>query len=324
MVHTVVSGDTLFGIATAYGVTMERIAAANGISDPELLFAGQELVIPGGADGAIVQTVSNDDLGIVAAPVPQSGGITLNGLTVDAMLIMSPEVRENMREIYARGVVMGRNPQAFSKVGDSTIENPHFLARFDSGPYILGDYGYLQPVIDYYNGSFSRQGMAVRRGMHSWNMLDAMWVGNGCLGGESPLTCEFRLHNPSVVIIRLGSNDVGVPQSFANNMREIVAYCIENGVVPIIGTKADRNEGGNNINNNIIRDIAAEYAIPLWEYDIVAGTIPGRGLGGDGVHMTTYFAHDWTLPAAFQTGHGVHNISALMVLDGVWRVLVGE
>lgn len=45
-VHTVSFGDTLFSIAQAYGVTMEAIAAANGLTSPYLIYVGQELVIP--------------------------------------------------------------------------------------------------------------------------------------------------------------------------------------------------------------------------------------------------------------------------------------
>lgn len=45
--HTVVAGDTLFKIATQYGSTVAELAAANNISDPTLIYAGQQLLIPG-------------------------------------------------------------------------------------------------------------------------------------------------------------------------------------------------------------------------------------------------------------------------------------
>lgn len=46
MTHTVSFGDTLFSLAQAYGVTVEAIAAANGLTYPYLIYVGQELVIP--------------------------------------------------------------------------------------------------------------------------------------------------------------------------------------------------------------------------------------------------------------------------------------
>lgn len=46
--YTIRWGDTLWGIARAYGVDMEALAAANGISDPHWIQAGQTLTIPAG------------------------------------------------------------------------------------------------------------------------------------------------------------------------------------------------------------------------------------------------------------------------------------
>ena len=36
-------GDTLSGIAAQFGTTVERLASANGISNPNLIYAGQVL-----------------------------------------------------------------------------------------------------------------------------------------------------------------------------------------------------------------------------------------------------------------------------------------
>ena len=45
-VHVVAAGDTLSGIALAYGVSVNALAAANGLADANRLTVGQELVIP--------------------------------------------------------------------------------------------------------------------------------------------------------------------------------------------------------------------------------------------------------------------------------------
>lgn len=45
--HVVQPGEHLTGIARRYGVTIAGIAAANGITDPSRIFAGQRLTIPG-------------------------------------------------------------------------------------------------------------------------------------------------------------------------------------------------------------------------------------------------------------------------------------
>ncbi len=46
-VHTVQTGDSLFRIALTYGVSVDSIVQANNIVNPNLIFVGQELIIPG-------------------------------------------------------------------------------------------------------------------------------------------------------------------------------------------------------------------------------------------------------------------------------------
>src|SRR5207249_4141937 len=45
--HVVVAGDTLFGIATAYGVDYRDVASENGIEDPSHIEVGQRIFISG-------------------------------------------------------------------------------------------------------------------------------------------------------------------------------------------------------------------------------------------------------------------------------------
>ena len=46
--YTVQPGDTLYRIAARYGTTVTAIANANNIANPNLIYPGQVLVIPGG------------------------------------------------------------------------------------------------------------------------------------------------------------------------------------------------------------------------------------------------------------------------------------
>ena len=47
VVHTVARGETMFLIAKQYGVTVNAIVQANHIASPDVIYAGQALVIPG-------------------------------------------------------------------------------------------------------------------------------------------------------------------------------------------------------------------------------------------------------------------------------------
>lgn len=69
--YTVQPGDTLSGIADTYGTTYQKIAADNGIANPNLIYPGQVLKIyidGGGAPGEQYYTVvSGDTLSGIAA-----------------------------------------------------------------------------------------------------------------------------------------------------------------------------------------------------------------------------------------------------------------
>jgi len=58
--YTVKSGDTLGNIATSQGTTTQALQAANpSITDPNKIFVGQQICIPGLTDTNLTQTRLN-------------------------------------------------------------------------------------------------------------------------------------------------------------------------------------------------------------------------------------------------------------------------
>ena len=326
LTHTVQAGETLFSIAQQYNVNLEALAQINQVLDTSQIMVGQVLVISGELDtGDMAETAVIPTISATSQPVPpqvKQTANTLNGLPFAAFISLSPETRQHIDEIYAQGQEMGRNAHAFSKLGDSTIMAPGLLVQFDQGAYNLADFAYLQPIIDQYAGSFERYGAATHVGLHSWTVFDPMIADTTwCLSNENVLACELRLQNPSILFIRLGSNDAGIPDSFAAHTRTVVQTVIDNGVIPIIGTKADRFEGEDNINNQILRQIAAEYKVPLWDFDTLAATLPNRGLTlEDNVHLDKLtITNDYAQPSAYQSGQAMQDLSALLMLEAIWQ-----
>jgi hypothetical protein len=254
-------------------------------------------------------------------PTPTPPPPPINGLPADAFIILPPDAQANTRQIYAKGQQIGRDPRAYSTLGDSTVLNPHMLARFGQDDLALGQYSYLQPTVNNFTSSWTRYGVAARNGLHSWSVFDPLWANKDwCEPEEHLLACEFRLENPAFLIIRLGSNDAGAPSGFEYNVRQVIEYSIENGVVPIIMTKADRFEG-DNTNNEILRRLADELKVPLWDFDIVAETLPERGLADDLIHMKEFPGNDFTDPAIFQSGHGMQDLTGLMMLHAILQTV---
>jgi len=73
LLYTVQAGDALGVIAQSYGVSIEDLMAANGITDPNMLYVGQTLVIPVGGLSAPTAAASLEPSPIVTplfTPLP--------------------------------------------------------------------------------------------------------------------------------------------------------------------------------------------------------------------------------------------------------------
>ena len=96
-VHVVQRGETLYSIARRYGVDMWTIARANGITNPNRIYAGQRLVIPTGQPVSTVHVVQPGETllrialryGVDAWTIARVNGITnLNYIYVGQRLII--------------------------------------------------------------------------------------------------------------------------------------------------------------------------------------------------------------------------------------------
>ncbi|MFC2064839.1 hypothetical protein ACFLXB_07065 [Chloroflexota bacterium] len=227
-----------------------------------------------------------------------------------------PEISPNAIQIYERGLGLGNDPHAFSKVGDCQNIPESFLGIYDrSGAYDLTDqFQYLQDSIDFFAGSFSRESQAVRGGFTAPSVLLPLWADPvACNSGETPLECEIRIHNPSILILSMEFWFQGrTPESYAGYMRQIIDYTLSKGVLPVLATKADNVEGDHSINLTIAQ-LAYEYDIPLWNFWRSVQNLPGQGI-------------DWERDIVDGNPEGFHitvdawnmrSFTALQVLDAI-------
>ena len=233
-----------------------------------------------------------------------------------------PTLSKTVHQIYQRGIEMGNNRNAFSKIGDCGGTPAWFLGDFDRGEkyYSLGDYQELAGVIEYYQGSYERTSLAAKSSFNASSVFTQIWANREyCQPEETPLACEYRTHRPILGIIALGTNDVYHPEKFEPQMRRIIETSIENGIIPVLATKADNLEGDGSINHTIAH-LALEYDIPLWNFWRAVQPLPDLGLQEDGAHLT--WARNWfDNPRAMKSGWAVRNLTALQVLDAIWRGL---
>ena len=129
-VHVVRAGDTLSTIAQAYGVSASDLAASNGVSNQNIIFTGQRLVIPGSAADQRATTVAGNALpagdgyytvqrGDMLTSVAKANGMTLtdvmrlNGLTDPNFIWVGQKLRVSAR------VSLAEAPDAKPEVADA-------------------------------------------------------------------------------------------------------------------------------------------------------------------------------------------------------------
>jgi hypothetical protein len=255
----------------------------------------------------------------ISKPTPRP---TLGPDDWQTLPIVPTEISQRAREIYHQGLAMGNDPTHFSKLGDCQNITTYFLAIYDSPElYTLGEkYTYLQPAIDHFADSWSRESMSVKGGFNVASVFNPMLSNREfCEKNESPLDCELRLHQPSIVLISMEEWWNGDSTKYENYLRKIVDTVIAHGAVPVLATKADNMEGKHKI-NRAIANLAYEYEIPLWNFWLAVQPITSHGLQKDGFHLT-HGLNDFSSSIQLKRGWVQRNLTALQVLDAVWQGL---
>ena len=229
-----------------------------------------------------------------------------------------PTLSAEMLKVYANGQALGRDGHVVSVVGDCESSSDWFLKDFskDKRYYNLGSYTDLQKTIDYFKPSLGYRSYAAIRGATASTVLSSLWSDpKACNANETPLACEYRLHNPAFAFIALGTNDIHKIAQFEPKMRVLIEYTLAQGIVPILVTKADNLERNETI-NSMIAKLAVQYRVPVWNFWAAVQPLPGHGLQGDGAHLT-FASNFFNKPENLKRAWPIRNLTALQVLEAM-------
>ncbi len=221
-----------------------------------------------------------------------------------------PTLSPWLTDVYEKGLEMGNNPNAFSKVGDCQNIPQAFLGIYETDRYSLNaNYLYLQETIDHFAGSWGRDGFALDGGFNFPAIFTSLRADPElCNSGETPLECEIRVHKPTFIIIAMEFvYEKRTAENYEAYLRQAVEYALSQNVIPILVTKADNVEGNHSINLATVK-IAYEYDVPLWNWWLAAQGLPGEGIdwdrGANGFYITV-------------AGWDMRSFTALQVLDSL-------
>jgi hypothetical protein len=247
-------------------------------------------------------------------------------------------ITDQTREIFRRGQQLGNRANVFSKVGDSLTVATYVLYPIGWGAANLRQYQGLLPVVEYFSAANARDGnsfanisLSADNGWTTVSVFDpARSNPEICLPGEAPLICEYRIVRPATALILLGTNDVAeVPAvTYQANMRRIIEISVNRGIVPVVSTLPQREGYEEQVTefNAIIWDLAREYSVPLWDYGLAMSNLPNGGISQDGVHPS-WPPGDFSAAVDFSAGnlrygYTLRNLTALLVLDVLWRQVI--
>lgn len=301
-------------VSTETGLVVVEPTPTFSNDEPETITPSTDEVIPTETSTPENQEWTPTPISI-PTQTPQSIGVSYSHLPESSNWQQWPELpvfSDAAVEIYRTGLNKGTDPHAFSVFGDCQSLPDAFWGRYDDpGFQFTGELAQLESAANWYAGSFDRESVTVKKGTTTAAILWNGWLDgddHSCEYGESPLACELRIHNPSIVIISLGTH-----WELRNDqyLRKILDQLIEQGVLPIISTKADHREGEAWVNEEMI-SIAQEYQLPVWNFWTAVQSLENQGMkDGDPMYMT-------------DEGLDAQRISGLKVLNEVLQVLWSE
>lgn len=137
LIHTVQEGENLTYIAQSYGVSVQELLVVNGLSEDDVLFVGQTLIIPGGT-GAAVATAYTAGIGDTLIDIA-------NAFNTDIPSIM----RSNHMIDPDYALQAGQTLSIISRTGSAlpqlVMGRPHVVAPGESLLQIAAQYG-LSPL----------------------------------------------------------------------------------------------------------------------------------------------------------------------------------
>ena len=94
--YVVQPGDTLLRIAVRHGVTLQAVIAANNLANPNVIFVGQRITIPGASGGAPVPPAPTAPPSATATAAPPEPPPPSTG----ANLLLNPSFEEGYYNLY--------------------------------------------------------------------------------------------------------------------------------------------------------------------------------------------------------------------------------
>ncbi len=265
----------------------------------------------------VTSTATSATQETLTTPSTSTTGTVTPNPDVWMKLPVIPVVDSNVLDIYELGQSLGNDPNVFSIFGDCQSTPDEFLGVFETDQAAIDSLSSdLQETVNNFNGSFNRESPTSQDGTTPGALLWDQWHRGeyGCTFAETPVDCELRIHNPSFVILQIGTHFESRNTEY---LRTIINQLLDAGVVPILGTKADNRELDHRVNRDLTV-LAAEFDLPLWNFWAAVSDLPDRGL------YVMDGREDQGAIYLNEEASERHRMTGLEMLNDVWRAATGN
>jgi murein DD-endopeptidase MepM/ murein hydrolase activator NlpD len=183
--HTVSPGQTLWRIATTYGLEVEEVARANGIADPTRIEVGQVLLIPGATERIEV-------LAYTATTVPPTRENGSWAWPVSDGRILSYFGAPRRNHSHAGVDILGQHGERVVAAADGLVVYSGSTMRGYGKTIILDHGGGLSSLYAHNSGLLVHRGQWVRRGQPIAKV--------GRTGNASADHCHFEIRKNDVPV----------------------------------------------------------------------------------------------------------------------------
>lgn len=265
-----------------------------------------------------------------------------------------PDIDDSMqarlRRVHVFGLRRGVRPRVFSFVGDSITAWPGFMDELVTDRVDYGDYHWLADQVSAYRDVEMRtvEGVAYNpltvesfAVLSGWRVTDVLDPGTRfweqlCKLDETPLECELRNSLPAVTLVMIGTVDVmHTPiNEYRRHMDTVVQTILAYGSIPVLSSLPPNLTGAEHTEavleyNRVLLQVADKHQIPVWNYWRALRDLPNQGISADGLHPSSGSSASDGGTAVFTTeglqyGFNVRNLTALLVLDKVYSVVLND
>ncbi len=220
----------------------------------------------------------------------------------------------------------------FMKVGDSHTVTWGAMPCFAGSSVDLGDHAELQSTLDFFLGGDAAGSTPFDRESHA--ALGGMTASWAISGDPSPIEQEIDAIGPRFALVQYGTNDMGMGYTYASATRayyeDMVALLdglTDQGIVPALMAIPRRGDDATAdwwvpAWNDVIRGLARSRQLPFIDLHLALQDLPGQGLAGDGVHMSTGGGGCDLTGDGLLHGNNVRNLAFLQALDRLLAVAI--